>query len=423
MDVVVANDASRPVWPLCPAYPFGAGVDPDTALPTGAPLAVSSPKDPAPPWEAHFYDFDLCKTMETCANCVDDSFYPASTYASEFGWVGAPSLETLAPYLNGPSDFTLTSPAMAHHGNTFITMDAVRNMVLFNFGPFAAPFVDVPSAPAFRRALHFSMLAQADCLRAEVEHYRRGRDGPENTHGAMFWMLNAIWPSTSWDSLEFGGRWKLLHYAARDFYNPVALDAHCVPSITQCSALGVHVGSERLLPLAVNVSLDVVRFADGAVTRGAAGWAASVSPGRGAFFGADENATAQVLERGGCASPTDCLLLVSALDPATGAPLRPAAVRSLTLWARARLPPAVVTVTPLGGGAFSVVADAVAPHTMLHAAEAGHFTENNLLLLPGAPQTTAWVPAPGGGAVPSGVYAVSVNGGTPGMVAAGVTVT
>lgn len=133
-------------------------------------------------------------------------------------------------------------------------------------------------------------------------------------------------------------------------------------------------------------------------------------------------ATAQVLLRGGCASPADCLLLVSARDPATGAPLRPAAVRSLTLWAQARLPPAVVTVTPLGGGAFSVAADSVAPHTMLHAAEAGHFSENNLLLLPGVPQTTVWVPAPGGSAVPSGVYAVTINGGTPGVVGPGVAV-
>lgn len=57
---------------------------------------------------------------------------------------------------------------------------------------------------------------------------------------------------------------------------------------------------------------------------------------------------------------------------------------------------------------------------MVHAAEAGHFSANNLLLLPGVPLTTAWVPAPGSPAVPSGVYAVSVNGGSLGDVAPGV---
>ena len=418
MDVIAGEDASRPLWPLCPAYPWLQGADPDSSLPTGAPLAVSQLNTPSPPWEAHWYNFDLCKTPATCGNCVDDSLYPTTTYASEFGWVGAPSFETLQPYLP-PTDYTLTSPAMAHHGNTFITMDAVRNSVLYNFGALAAPYVDVNSVAAFRRALHFSMLAQADCLRAEVEHYRRGRDGPANTHGAMFWMLNSIWPSTSWDSLEFGGRWKLLHYAARDFYHPMALDAFCTPSITQCTGLTVHVGSEALRSVAVNVSLQVLRFSDGALARGVEAWSVpSVTPGRGAFFTLDS--TAGVLARGGCSALSACLVLVAASDPATGAALRPPAIRSLTLWADAQLPPAVVTVTPLGGGLFSVASNAVAPHTMVHAAEAGHFSDNNLLLLPGVAVTTAWVPAPGSPAIPTGVYAVSVNGGSLGAVAPGV---
>ena len=45
----------------------------------------------------------------------------------------------------------------------------------------------------------------------------------------------------------------------------------------------------------------------------------------------------------------ECVLVVAASDPATGAALRPPAIRSLTLWASAQLPPAVVTVSPLGG--------------------------------------------------------------------------
>jgi len=192
LDVVAATDASRPVWPVCPSYPWAAGVDPDSSLPTGAPLAISSADTPSPPWETHFYRFDMCKTPETCGPCVDDAFYPPTTYASEFGWVGAPSLETLAPALGGEADYTLKSAAMTFHGNYFITMEQVYNQVVYNFGAHAAPYVDVASVPAFRRALYFSMLSQADCLRAEVEHNRRGRDGPTNTHGTMYWMLDAI---------------------------------------------------------------------------------------------------------------------------------------------------------------------------------------------------------------------------------------
>lgn len=487
LDVVAATDPSRPVWPVCPAYPWAAGVDPDSSLPNGAPLAISNPATPSSPWEAHFYRFDLCvpmrtprdaararavrasnrsfcrlgsprsrplsarrashvppvpprslspaprarlidrfslpaardsdrpalapcscKTPETCSPCVDDSFYPDTSYASEFGWVGAPSFETLAPFLT-PDDFTLTSPVMAYHGNTFIRMDAVRNMVLYNFGRFAAPFVDTPSVAAFRAALHLSAISQADCIRAEVEHYRRGRNGPANTHGALYWMLDAIWPSTSWDSLEYGGRWKALHYAARDFYDPIALDAYCDPGILDCSSLVVHVGSERMQPVSLNVTLDVVRFADGGVTT-VASWPAALAPGSGAFF--QVPSTTAAAARGGCGALTDCLMLVRALDSATGAPLRAPAIRSLTLWANASLPAATVTLTQLPGGAVSVATDAVAPHTMLHAAELGRFSNNNLLLLPGQPQSTQWLPTGGGAQQPTGVYAVAINGGS-----------
>jgi len=39
--------------------------------------------------------------------------------------------------------------------------------------------------------------------------------------GTLFWQLNDTWPVASWASLEYGGGWKLLHYAARRFYSPL----------------------------------------------------------------------------------------------------------------------------------------------------------------------------------------------------------
>ena len=414
LDVVATADSSRPVWPLCPAFPWAAGVDPASGLPNGDPLQLSRTGYSGPPWEGHVYFFDLCATPETCRNCVDDSMYPPTTYASEFGWVGAPSFETLAPALTGGlADLTLTSPGMVYRQNTIVHMDKVYNMVRYNFGDFAAPVVDTASVPAFRHALHLSMLAQADCLRAEVEHYRRGRNGPDNTHGTMFWMLDAFWPSPSWDSLEYGGRWKMLHYAARDFYNAIALDAFCSPSITNCSSLVVHVGSELLAPVNATVRLEIVRFADGGGGGVAvAEWPAPLAgPGAGLFF--DVPSTVQLVTQAGCMRLNDCIVLVHAVDAASGEQLRPPALRSLTLWANATLPAVTISVTSLGGGNFSVAAaGGVAPHTMVHAETLGHFLPNNLLLMPGQPLVTSWVPGPGGAAEPEGVYAVSINGGS-----------
>ncbi len=39
--------------------------------------------------------------------------------------------------------------------------------------------------------------------------------------GTLYWQLNDNWPVCSWSSLDYGGKWKLLHYAAKRFYNPL----------------------------------------------------------------------------------------------------------------------------------------------------------------------------------------------------------
>ena len=36
--------------------------------------------------------------------------------------------------------------------------------------------------------------------------------------GALYWQLNDCWPVFSWSSVEFGGKWKALHYGARRFF-------------------------------------------------------------------------------------------------------------------------------------------------------------------------------------------------------------
>ena len=40
--------------------------------------------------------------------------------------------------------------------------------------------------------------------------------------GSIFWQVNDCWPVASWSSLDYFGRYKALHYAAKKFYAPVA---------------------------------------------------------------------------------------------------------------------------------------------------------------------------------------------------------
>jgi beta-mannosidase len=59
-----------------------------------------------------------------------------------------------------------------------------------------------------------------------VEHWRRH---PDRVAGTLYWQLNDCWPVASWSSLDYFGRWKALHYAARRFYAPLMLSIEDKP--------------------------------------------------------------------------------------------------------------------------------------------------------------------------------------------------
>jgi beta-mannosidase len=64
------------------------------------------------------------------------------------------------------------------------------------------------------------MALQAEGIRYGVEHWRRHMN---RVAGTLYWQLNDCWPVASWSSLDYFGRWKALHYAARRFFAPVLL--------------------------------------------------------------------------------------------------------------------------------------------------------------------------------------------------------
>ena len=51
--------------------------------------------------------------------------------------------------------------------------------------------------------------------------------------GAIYWQLNDCWPVASWASIDYTGRWKVLHYAAKRFFAPVMLSCEEESWLTQ----------------------------------------------------------------------------------------------------------------------------------------------------------------------------------------------
>ena len=130
-------------------------------------------------------------------------------FMSEFGFQALPPYKTVQTYA-APEDQNMTSYVMEHHQRS-----GSGN------GLMVGQMTDTFRMPRdFQSLVYLSMVLQAEGIRYGVEHWRRNR---ERVSGTLIWQLNDCWPVASWSSIDYFGRWKALHYAARRFYAPVLL--------------------------------------------------------------------------------------------------------------------------------------------------------------------------------------------------------
>ncbi len=127
-------------------------------------------------------------------------------FCSEFGFQSFPSVDSITEFT--PQDqINITSPVMEHHqkndrGNSIIISTISR---YFRF------------PESFEEVIYLSRIQQAMAIQTAVEYWRSQRP---ICMGTLYWQLNDNWPVASWSSLEYGGKWKPLHYSAKRFYAP-----------------------------------------------------------------------------------------------------------------------------------------------------------------------------------------------------------
>jgi beta-mannosidase len=129
-------------------------------------------------------------------------------FCSEFGFQSLPSAQVAAGFA-GQDQRNLTSPVMEHHqrhprGNEIILGTMLR-------------YFRMPGS--WEETLYLSQVQQALAIRTAVDWWRSTMP---RCMGILYWQLNDVWPCASWSSLEYGGRWKILHHEARRFFAPVS---------------------------------------------------------------------------------------------------------------------------------------------------------------------------------------------------------
>ncbi|XP_029416092.1 beta-mannosidase isoform X2 [Nannospalax galili] len=164
--------------------------------------------------DVHFYDY--------LSDCWNWKIFPKARFVSEYGYQSWPSFSTLEK-ISSAEDWSYTSEFSLHrqhheNGNTEMLHQAKLHFTLPQ---------STGSLQAFKDTIYLTQVMQAQCVKTETEFYLRSRSeikissGEGHTMGALYWQLNDIWQAPSWASLEYGGKWKMLHYFARHFFAPL----------------------------------------------------------------------------------------------------------------------------------------------------------------------------------------------------------
>ncbi len=164
-------------------------------------------------------------------------------FVSEFGYQSFPSLSTVEEYAP-PMEHNLTSEVMEHHQKN----DRGNSIIIENFSRyFRFPL-------GFEAMLYLSQVQQAMAMKTAIEYWRTLRP---HCMGTLYWQLNDNWPVASWSSIDYTGKWKLLHYSAKKFYAPTLPIAY-MKEKGKVEVFVVH-DKTSVLPEA-EVSVKVYRF-------------------------------------------------------------------------------------------------------------------------------------------------------------------
>lgn len=189
--------------------------------------------------------------------------YPVGRFANEFGYHSMPSLQTWLQAID-PADLNFESDVIAlrnhHYPVGGLEQDPTKGregmdeMVEAITTWYPTPKNTGPYAN-FSSWCHTSQIFQADYYKSQIQFYRRGSALPERNLGSLYWQLEDQWQAPTWAGIEYDGRWKVLHYAAKDIYQPVIV----APFFNNTnSILDVWVISDLWSPLYASVNLTWV---------------------------------------------------------------------------------------------------------------------------------------------------------------------
>ena len=170
------------------------------------------------------------------------STYPVGRFSNEFGYHSMPSLQSWQQQIS-PRDLFFNSSVVKlrnHHnppGGLSIANTTNSDVGMGQMTVAAERWYPIPNKTDpianFSAWCLTTQIFQADFYTSQIAFYRRGSGMPQRQLGSLYWQLEDIWVAPSWAGIEYDGRWKMLHYRAKDIYKNVILSPFFDPDTSQ----------------------------------------------------------------------------------------------------------------------------------------------------------------------------------------------
>ncbi|MFZ4622099.1 MAG: beta-mannosidase [Bacteroidota bacterium] len=145
-----------------------------------------------------------------------------SRFVSEYGFQSYPELGTIKKYTLR-NDRVLDSKVMLAHQRCMADERKDKQYGNRLIKTYMDRYFREPKD--FTSYLYVSQLVQSLGVQMAVEAHRRAMPF---CMGSLYWQIDDCWPVASWSSIDYYGKWKALHYQAKEFFAPIFI----APKIT-----------------------------------------------------------------------------------------------------------------------------------------------------------------------------------------------
>lgn len=170
-------------------------------------------------------------------------------FMSEFGFESFPSMKTIESFTE-QGDRNIFSAVMEEHQKCI----GGNGKILTYISKYFKYPKDLNSL------VYVSQLSQAEAITTGIQHWRRNRG---RCMGSIYWQVNDNWPVASWSSIDYYGRWKALHYAAKRTYDNVLVSVD-----GDEKSVGFHLSNESKKIVSGVINWQFVDFSGNIIDQG-----------------------------------------------------------------------------------------------------------------------------------------------------------